>query len=107
MITWTRQPQKQEGTYLFSGLFTCSDQVSYFLTDDEIRSIYTEIQKAVKENNGLDSIQTFISQDERKLFLIDSMNHEAIESELYDSKDPFVNYCTLMFSYEFDKTVFA
>jgi hypothetical protein len=101
MATWTRQPQEQEGTFLFSGLFTCTAHVKAQLTDDEIQSIYTEIQKAVKENNGLDYLQVFIDEEGRKLFLIDSMNQEAIESDLYDTSDPFVNYCTLMFANEY------
>ena len=103
MATWTRQLQEQEGTFLFSGLFTCTAHVKAQLTDDEIHSIYTEIQKAVKENNGLDYLQVFIDEEEeeRRLFLIDSMNQEAIESELYDTSDPLVNYYTLMFANEY------
>lgn len=101
MATWIRQPQEQEGTYLFGGWFGCTVSVQEELSSDEIKAIYNEIKEAVKVNNGLDYLQVFKDENGRKLYFIDSINREAIESELYDINDPNVNYCMLMFAEEY------
>ena len=99
MPVWTRQPQQQEGSYFFSGQFLVTKGVSEALSRAEIIGIYQEIQALVQEKNGLDYLQVFTDEDNRKLFFIDQLNKEMIESGEFNVKEH--NYCTLMFAFEY------
>jgi hypothetical protein len=98
MATWTLQPQEKEGSYFFSGTFLATRGVTEALSKEEIASIYGLIQQLVKENNGLDYLQVFVDEDGRKLFFIDQLNKEMIESGNFKPED---NHCTLLFDYEY------
>lgn len=97
--TWVRQPQEQDGQYFFSGLIHITHGVAYFLTEEEIFWIYMEIYDLAKTENGLDYLQVFLRKsDGQKLFLIDQLTKEQIESGEYRLED---NYCTLMLAEEY------
>ena len=98
MVKWIRQPQEQEGNYHFSGTFYVTRGVQELLSPEEILVIYQEIQKLVKENDGLDYLQTYVAEEEEKLFFIDQLNKQMIESG--DYKEEY-NYCTLLLSSEY------
>lgn len=97
MATWKRKPQEQEGTYFFSGKFVATKTVTEELSEIEILTIYQEIQKLVKEKNGLDYLQVFEKNGQR-LFFIDQLNKEMIASGEFA---PEHHYCTLLFDYEY------
>lgn len=52
----------------------------------------------VKAQNGMDYLQVFQNAAGRKIFLIDNLNREMIESGAFREQD---NYCTLMFAEEY------
>lgn len=99
-MKWKRQPQEQEGTYMFSGIFVITHGIRALLTDDEIRAIYFEIRGLVDENNGLDYLQVYQQADGgQKLFFIDQLNREMLASGDFDNET--CNYCTLMLASEY------
>ena len=98
MAKWTRQPQEQEVSYHFSGTFYATRGIQELLSQEEILAIYQEIQKLVKENDGLDYLQVYVAEGEEKIFFIDQLNKEMIESG--DYKEEY-NYCTLLLSSEY------
>ncbi len=98
MATWTRHPQERDGEYFFSGKFVVTKHVLLELTQQEIMSIYHEIQRLVEENNGLDYLQVYTDEKERKLFFIDQLNQEMLESGDHPKEH---HYCTLLFAYEY------
>ena len=96
---WGRQTQERAGSYWFSGQFLVANGVQALLTPEEILAIYLEIQQLVKEKNGLDYLQVYIhSETEQKLFFIDQLSKEMIESGDYL---PEYNYCTLLLAEEY------
>ncbi|MEL6943848.1 MAG: hypothetical protein AAFO82_14395, partial [Bacteroidota bacterium] len=92
MATWTRQVQEQEGTYFFSGKFLVTRGVNESLSQEEILAIYQNVQAFVQEKNGIDYLQVFLDESGRKLFFIDQLNKQMIESGDYAAEH---NYCTL------------
>ena len=98
MVKWIRQPQEQEGNYYFSGTFYVTRGIQELLSQEEILAIYQEVQKLVKENGGLDYLQVYVAEGEEKLFFIDQLSKEMIESG--DYKEEY-NYCTLLLSSEY------
>lgn len=96
---WVRQPQEKEGTYHFSGSFFTTSGVQALLSQDEIFRIYTEIQYHTVQENGLDYLQIFVREsDGQKLYFIDQLNQQMVESGEYQAED---NYCVLMLAEEY------
>lgn len=96
---WIRQPEEQEGDHWFSGKFLVTIGVQDLLTPEEILAIYLDIQNLVKEKNGLDYLQMFVhSETGQKLFFIDQLSKEMIESGEFLSE---YNYCTLLLAEEY------
>lgn len=99
MSKWKRKPQERGGTYYFSGTFLVTKGIQAELVPEEIKQIYLEIQRLVKEKLGLDYLQVYVHEDsEQKLFFIDQLNQEMIASGGYL---PEYNYCTLMLAEEY------
>lgn len=97
--TWERKPQEKEGSYWFSGGFLITPGVKALLDEIEIMGIYYEIQDLVKKHNGLDYLQVYERQsDGTKLFFIDQLTIEQVQSKKFESKE---NYCTLMLASEY------
>jgi hypothetical protein len=96
---WLYQPQECEGTYGFSGRFFITAGIEQKLSREEIFDIYMFIRTLADENKNLDYLQVFIHKVTRqKLFFIDQLNKEMIESGSFSSED---NYCTLLLSSEY------
>jgi hypothetical protein len=99
MGKWIRQPQEQSGTYFFSGKFLVTSGVQSLLNDNEIRAIYFDVQKLVKQYEGIDYLVVYIHEDtQQKLFFIDQLNKEMIASGEFL---PEYNYCTLLLAEEY------
>lgn len=98
MATWTRQPQEIGGKYQFSGQFVVTQTVQDELTKLEIIGIYYDVLKFVEEKGGIDYLQVYTDEQGRKLFFIDQLNKDMIESGEHDAED---NYCTLLFAHEY------
>ena len=93
-MKWKRQSQEKNGTYFFSGKFLVTRGVQSFLTDDEIKTIYIEVQQLVQDNSGIDYLVVFVHEGNgRKLFFIDQLNKGMIDSGEFL---PEYNYCTLL-----------
>lgn len=98
-MKWKRKPQEQEGSYFFSGQFLVTRGIKDTLSDEEIKAIYFEVQKLVKEKNGLDYLQVYLHEDtSEKVFFIDQLNQEMIASGGFLLE---YNYCTLMLAEEY------
>ncbi len=98
MQIWTRRPQEQDGTYLFSGTFLVTRAVVDALSPDEILAIYMDIQALVKETGGLDYFQVYVNDAGDKLYFIDQCNAEMMADDLFDEAN---NHCTLLFAHEY------
>lgn len=98
MATWTQQPQECEGSYFFSGTFYVTREVNKQLPPQEIAAIYKHVQDYVRAHNGADYLFVFTDEQERKLFFIDQLNKEMIESGDYQAED---NHCTLLWAHEY------
>ena len=98
-MKWKRQSQETTGMYHFSGKFLVTRGVTSLLSEEEILTIYQEVQQLVKENDGVDYLFVFIHEDSKqKLFFIDQLNTEVIASGGYKKE---YNYCTLMLASEY------
>lgn len=98
MATWTRKLQEQDGNYFFSGQFLATRGVVEELAPAEILSIYHDIKKFVQNKNGIDYLQVYTDERGRKLYLIDQLSKEMIESGEYA---PLDNHCTLLWAHEY------
>ncbi|MDI9867556.1 hypothetical protein QM480_24640 [Flectobacillus sp. DC10W] len=98
MATWTRQSQETGGKYQFSGQFVVTQTVKQELTKVEIIGIYYDILKFVEEQGGIDYLQVYIDEQGRKLFFIDQLSTDMIQSGEYREED---NCCTLLFAHEY------
>lgn len=98
LTKWTRQPQEKEGSYFFAGQFYTTKGVATELTVDEIMEIYVNAKMHVWHNDGADYLMVYTDEQGRKLFFIDNLNKEMIESGQYG---PEHDYCTLMFANEY------
>lgn len=97
-MAWTRKPQEQEGKYYFNGTLYLTAEIQEALTFEEIRDIYNDVQAFVKEKDGIDYLQVYVNEKGEKLFFIDQLSIDMIESGEYPSD---FNYCTLMFAHEY------
>lgn len=97
-MIWIRKPQEQQGSHYFSGTLMVTLSVLDKLTHADITAIYLDIQMFVRENNGADYLQIYINDEGDKLYLIDQLSKEMVESGKYKTED---NHCTLMFSWEY------
>ena len=96
---WLYQPQENEGTYMFCGKFFVTAGIEENLSRKEIFDIYLFIRSMAEENKNLDYLQVFIHKDTgQKLFFIDQLSKQMIESGSYNSED---NYCTLLLAHEY------
>lgn len=90
---------EQNGTYFFNGNYYLSKGVSENISHKEIAEILYFTRKLVKQHNGIDYLQTFYSIDQDcKLFFIDNLNTEMIQSGGFSVSD---NYATLILSSEY------
>jgi len=80
MSTWTIQPQKETGTYMFSGRVYVTAAIAETLSPAEIYQMLNAVRQRVAENNGADYLFVFTNQDEECIFIIDQLNREMKSS---------------------------
>ena len=98
-MKWIRQVQEQEGSYFFSGQFFVTQGIQSSLTQEEILAIYLDVRELAEEKNGIDYLVVYIHKEtKQKLFFIDQLNKEMIESGEYKEEH---NLCTLMIASEY------
>ena len=98
MSTWRRKMQETSGNYFFSGAFFTTQGVQAELTQEEILLIYLDLQEFVKREGGVDYLQVYECSDGRKIWLIDQLDKEMIESEEFQPED---NHCTMLLPEEY------
>lgn len=93
------QIAEQNGEYFFNGDYYLSKGVTSNIPNKEIAEILNFTRKLVKQHEGIDYLQTFYSiEQDCKLFFIDNLNTEMIESGGFSVSD---NYATLILSSEY------
>ena len=98
MSLWKRKPQEQPGTYFFSGRFYTTQGVAASLSETEILAIYRDVKAFVQQENGIDYLQVYECDDGRKVWLIDQLDKEMIESGEFKPED---NHCTMLLPEEY------
>lgn len=83
MANWKRKPQERDGSYLFSGQFYSTKGVAFELPMDEILFIYQDVRAFAKQKCGIDYLQVYTDEKGRKLFFIDQLTREMVESGDY------------------------
>lgn len=94
-MSWILLKQECTGTYKFSGAFYITKGVLEIMTREEALTLLAKAQERAKD--GADYLQVFLKHGQ-KLFLIDNLNQEMVDSGDYSDED---NYCTLMRSDEY------
>lgn len=84
---WKRQPQEQEGDYWFGGQLYITQGVAAELSQAEILWIVADLQEAVAVEAGLDYLQTYQSEDGRRVWLIDQLSKAQLEGDVYSAKE--------------------
>ena len=98
MCTWKRQPQQSPGTYLFSGKLYATRGVAAALHPEEIIMLYHDVRTFAEQQGGIDYLQVYEDKDGRRLFFIDQLSRQQLESGQYDNEN---NYCTLLWPAEY------
>lgn len=98
MSTFTRKPQETEGTYFFSGQLLITQGASQAFTEEEVMAVVTDLKAFVAAENGADYLQVYEFADGRKLWIIDQLNQEMIESGDFQPED---NHCTILLPEEY------
>ena len=93
MATWTRNPQECENDYFFDGRAFMTAGVSRELAPEEIAAIVRDLQAFVREKNGIDYLQTYDSDDGRRVFCICQLSRAMKASGEYAPED---DYWTLL-----------
>ncbi len=81
MPEWIRQPQEKEGTYEFTGFILVTKGVREILSEAEIINIVFDVKKAVWKTGGLDYLQVYKNEAGQKIWLIDQLNKEMLQSD--------------------------
>ncbi len=98
MPTWTRQPQEQDDQkYFFNGSFYATTRVAEALTKEEISFIFNYVRRFAQEKNGIDYLQSYVSDAGQTVWVIDELDQHMIESGEYEAEN---NLCTLLFPEE-------
>lgn len=98
MAKWTRQPQERDGSYLFSGNFFTTSNVYKEIPEKEIWALYADVKAFANAKSGIDYLQVYVDEEGRKLFFVDQLSREMVNSGEYQDED---NYCTLLFASEY------
>lgn len=99
MATWTRQPQERnDQKYFFNGDFYVTAGIKAELTPEEVASIYADVRQFAEEQKGCDYLQVYKDEKGRKVWVIDQLDKDMVESGNYDKED---NHCTLLLPNEY------
>ena len=92
-----KKPEYESGDYFFTGKFYVTAGVQATVHPDEIFRIYMEMLHLVSKQGGQDYLQVYTHKS-TKLFLIDNLSREMIQSGNYSNED---NSCTLLLADEY------
>ena len=98
MNIWTPKSQEKKGTYLFNGAFLATKKVADELPLQEILFLYQDVVIRAHIQGGIDYLQLYENQWGRRLFFIDQLNREMLESGEFEEDH---HHCTLMFEEEY------
>jgi hypothetical protein len=96
MATWKRKPQEQAGNYFFAGVCYLTAEVDRTVPKSEIHAILADLHKAVQEENGIDYLQVYESEDGTKVWVID----QVPKDELHEHPTEH-NHYTILFPHEY------
>ncbi len=74
MAIWKRKPQEHAGDYFFSGKGYMTQGVQSALSPEEIAFVVADLQNFVQEEDGVDYLQSYMSDDGRKVWCIDQLS---------------------------------
>ena len=80
MATWKRLPQECRGDYQFSGQAYMTRGVQDALSPEEIAFIVADLHAFVQQENGIDYLQTFESDDGHRVWCIDQLRQSVKDS---------------------------
>lgn len=95
---WQHMPQECNGNYHFNGAFYVTRSVYEQLSASEVLSLAGYVKALAKSKGGLDYLQVFTNANGEKLYLIDQLSKDMIDSGGYSKND---NYCTLLWAHEY------
>ena len=98
MTKFTRKPQETEETYFFSGQMLITQGAIQAFTEEEVMAVVADLKAFVAAQNGADYLQVYEFADGRKLWIIDQLNKEMIESGDFQPED---NHCTILLPEEY------
>lgn len=99
MANWTRKPQEDEDQkYFFSGQCYLTSGIDQELPKDELQAILTDLHAFVKEKNGIDYLQVYEDEKGNRIWIIDQLDKEMIESGEYAPGD---NHYTVLLPEEY------
>ena len=83
MVIWKRKVQERPGDYYFSGRGYMTRGVQATLSPKEIAFVIADLQNFVREEDGVDYLQIFVSDDGRKVWCIDQLSRSMKEGGDY------------------------
>lgn len=87
MATWTRKPQEQAEKYYFDGRAVMTAGVARELSPEDVAFIYAALMVAVLEEDGLDYLQVYASDDGRVVWCLCQLNLSMKASGEYGPED--------------------
>ena len=102
MATWTRQPQECPGDYFFSGRAFRTAGVEAALSPEEIAFIAEDLRAFVEQENGIDYLQVYVSDDDWRVWCIDQLRNSLKESgEFTEEQLAEYDYWTMLLPEEY------
>ena len=99
MAKWTRRPQEVENdNYFFSGRAHMTRAVAEEVPMEEVLLIIADLKAFVENENGVDYLQVYVSDNGQKIFCIDQLSKSMKESGDYSSED---DVWTVMFAEDY------
>ena len=95
---WQRQPQECDGDYHFDGQIYATCGITEQLPNSDVFQIVSDVRRAVSEQMGLDYLQVFKNGEGEKIYFIDNLSRQQVESGVYPKEE---HYATLMFAHEY------
>ena len=80
MATWKRLPQECTGDYFFSGQAVMTRGVEAMLSPEEIAFIVADLHTFVQQENGIDYLQVYESDDGHRVWVIDQLRQSIKDS---------------------------
>lgn len=93
---WEHQNPEREGNYWFNGQIFTTNQVQADIPEIELVAIITYLQTLAFERKGIDYLQVFVNEDGDKIFVIDQLTKQQVETSPKE-----YHYCTFLYPHEY------